>query len=151
MEIKLRTIQGRDKREQRTAYLLLAGPILWWSIFFLLPFFLALYYSFTDLKLSPDAIEKFGFFQYIRVLEDKNFWISLKNTAVWTVVMMIGNNFFGLFLAVLISKIKRGRKLFISMLFWPTLVSAVIGSSITLSVFSSSQYGLAIIIVGLCG
>ena len=142
---------SRSKREQRTAYALLGVPVIWWIIFFLIPFFMALYYSFTDLKLSPDKISQFGLFQYKKVLTDPIFWSSLKNTFIWTVFMMIGNNFFGLLLAVLVSKLIRGRKFFIALLFWPTLVSAVIGSSITQMVFSADKFGLANTIVGLFG
>lgn len=141
-------IAGMLKREQRTAYTLLALPILWWIIFFLIPLFMAFFYSFTDLKLSPDRISKYGFFQYVKVLSDTGFWNALKNTGIWTIVMMIGNNFFGILLAVLITRLKKGRKFFIALLFWPTLVSAVIGSSITSMVFSADRYGLANMIVG---
>ena len=34
---------GVAKREQRTAYTLLALPIIWWIIFFLVPLFMALF------------------------------------------------------------------------------------------------------------
>jgi multiple sugar transport system permease protein len=139
------------RRENRSAWLLLLIPLLWWIVFFLVPFFMALSYSFTDLKLDPSQISRIGFFQYEKVLTDENFWLSIRNTVIWTFFMMIGNNFFGLLLAVLISRLKRGRKLFIALLFWPTLVSAVVGSTITAAIFSADQFGLANIIVGWFG
>lgn len=139
---------AQRRQENLTAYTLLAIPIIWWIIFFLIPVFMALFYSFTDLKLSPDKISKYGIFQYVKVLKDTRFWLSIKNTAIWTIVMMIGNNFFGILLAVLITRLKRGKKFFIALLFWPTLVSAVIGSSITSMVFSADRYGLANMVLG---
>ena len=144
-------LSGKKKRDQRSAYALLAFPAGWWIFFFLVPFFIALFYSFTNLKLDPDKITKIGLFQYKKVLTDPSFWLSLKNTAIWTVVMMIGNNFFGLFLALLINSLKRGRKFFIALLFWPTLVSAVVGSSITKMVFSADKTGLANLLIGFFG
>lgn len=148
---KTKQIHKITKRENVTSWMLLLIPILWWVVFFLVPFFMAFYYSFTDLRLVPDQITRIGIFQYQRVLNDPSFWLSIKNTVIWTVFMMIGNNLFGLLLAVLISRLKRGRKLFISLLFWPTLVSAVVGSSIVNSIFSADRFGLANIIVGLFG
>ena len=56
--------------------------------------------------------------------------------------MTLFNNGFGLLIAYLITKMKKGQKLFLTLLFWPTLVSAVISSDITKLVFSPSDSGI---------
>lgn len=138
-------------RETVKAYSLMSVPLLWWTVFFIVPLIMALVFSFSNLRISIDKISKFGFFQYSKVLTDIEFWNAFKNTVIWTVVMMIGNNVFGMLMAVLISKLKWGRKLFIGLLFWPTLVSAVIGATVTKMVFQSTEYGLMNMLLGAVG
>jgi ABC-type sugar transport system permease subunit len=66
-------------------------------------------------------------------------------------VMMIGNNLFGLLFAFILSSLKKGKKLFLALLFWPSLVSAVVGSNMTLMIFGSESSSLANVIVGWFG
>ena len=126
-------------------------PLLWWCVFFIVPLIMALVFSFSDLRISIDQISRYGLFQYEKVLKDEDFWQAFSNTVVWTLVMMVGNNVFGLLMAVLISKLKHGKKLFIGLLFWPTLVSAVIGSSVTKQVMQADEYGLLNMLLGAFG
>ncbi len=128
-------------RENRTAWTLLSFPVLWWGIFFLYAFFRAIYFSFTDMRFSVDQISVFNFDNYIRLFGDEVFYKALGNTAVWTVVMTLFNNALGMLFAFLIFKMKRGKKIFLSLLFWPTLVSAVVGSEITKMIFNPSDTG----------
>lgn len=136
-------------KEEIKAYGLLSFPLFWWGVFFLYAFFTTIFISFTDIKFGYDSITKFTFDNYLRIfnvahpLFDKMFWISLKNTLIWTIGMMIANNILGLVLAFAISKLKHGRKFFLGLLFWPTLVSAVVGSDLTKMIFSSYESGFA--------
>jgi ABC-type sugar transport system permease subunit len=120
-------------------------------MFFLVPFFMALFFSFTNLKISMDAITKTGFFQYKSVLTDADFWSAMRTTVIWTVAMMIGNNLFGVLMAILLVRLSKGRRIFLALLFWPTLVSAVVGSEITKTVFSADATGLVNMLIGLFG
>lgn len=138
-------------KETVRAYALMSVPLLWWGVFFVVPLIMALVFSFSDLRISIDKISKFGTFQYVKVLTDEDFWQAFLNTVIWTVVMMIGNNVFGLLMAVLISKLKHCQKLFIALLFWPTLVSAIIGSTVTKQVMQSDEYGLLNMLLGAFG
>ena len=129
------------------AYLLLAFPLIWWGIFFVYAFFRSFYFSLTDLKFSLSSISKITLDNYYRIfhrnstLYDPQFWSSLKITLIWTIVMMIGNNLMGLICAFLINSLKKGKKLFLALLFWPSLVSAVVGSDNIKMIFSSSEAG----------
>lgn len=129
-------------REEKTAYALLAFPLIWWGIFFLYAFIRAIYFSFTDITVDISAISNFNFDNYIRLFHDVVFLKAIRNTLIWTLVMTFFNNFFGLMIAYFITKIKRGQKLFLTLLFWPTLVSSVINADITKLVFSPSDTGL---------
>lgn len=137
------------KRDMK-AYGMLSFPMVWWGIFFLYAFIRAIYFSFTDLRFSVDKISTFNFDNYIRLFHDETFGKAIGNTAIWTVVMTIFNNVLGLLFAWLIFRMKKGRKLFLALLFWPTLVSAVVGAQVTKLLFNPSDSGVinSIIIAG---
>ena len=134
-------IRNRFK-EEKTAYALLIIPILWWGIFFLYSFFRAIYFSFTDLRFSLDQISTFNFDNYVRLFHDEMFGKALGNTFIWTFVMTLFNNLTGLFFGFLVFRLTKGRKLFLALLFWPTLVSAVAGAQVTKMLFNPSDTGL---------
>ncbi len=130
------------KVEEKSAYLLLAFPLVWWGIFFVYAFVRGIYFSFTDLTVDISAISKFSLYNYKRLFGDEVFYLALKNTLIWTAVMTLFNNVFGLLIAWLISKLKRYQKLFLALLFWPTLASSVVSADITKSLFSPSETGI---------
>lgn len=138
------------KRDMK-AYGMLSFPMVWWGIFFLYAFIRAIYFSFTDLRFSVDKISTFNFDNYIRLFHDETFGKAIGNTAIWTVVMTIFNNVFGLLFAWLIFRMKKGRKLFLALLFWPTLVSAVVGAQVTKLLFNPSDSGVINSIIIACG
>lgn len=141
----------RGGRETLTAYALLSIPILWWGVFFLFAFLRAVYFSFTDLRFDTELISTFNFDNYIRLFHDEVFGKALVNTLIWTVVMTLANNLLGLLLAFLIFKLTKGRKVFLTLLFWPTLVSAVAGAEITKLLFNPSDNGVINTIIRACG
>ena len=152
---RLKTLS--DKRLSRkaktniTSYALLSIPILWWGVFFLFAFLRAVYFSFTDLRFDTELISKFNFDNYIRLFSDEVFGKALLNTLIWTVVMTVANNLLGLIVAFLIFKLSKGKKIFLTLLFWPTLVSAVVGSEITKLMFNPSDSGVINSIIIACG
>lgn len=133
---------SRKTKSTVTAYVMLSIPIVWWCVFFLFAFARAVYFSFTDLRFDVELISTFNFDNYVRLFGDATFGKAFLNTFIWTVVMTFANNFLGLVIAFLLFKMARGRKVFLTLLFWPTLVSAVIGSEITKLVFNPSSTGI---------
>lgn len=134
------------------AYSLLGFPLAWWTLFFVVAFFTALFFSFTNVslnKLATGAEIKFTLDNYKRIFGfswkkfDKEFWNSLGVTIRWTLVMTLGNNLMGLLCAFLIHSLKRGKRFFLALLFWPSLVSGVVGSDVTKLVFDSGSNSLA--------
>lgn len=134
------------------AYSLLGFPLAWWTLFFVVAFFTALFFSFTNVslnKLATGAEIKFTLDNYKRIFGfgwkkfDKEFWSSLSVTIRWTLVMTLGNNLMGLLCAFLIHSLKRGKRFFLALLFWPSLVSGVVGSDVTKLVFDSGSNSLA--------
>ena len=134
------------------AYSLLGFPLAWWTLFFVVAFFTALFFSFTNVslnKLATGAEIKFTLDNYKRIFGfswkkfDKEYWSSLGVTIRWTLVMTLGNNLMGLLCAFLIHSLKRGKRFFLALLFWPSLVSGVVGSDVTKLVFDSGSKSLA--------
>ena len=144
-------VNKRMLKRDMKAYGMLSFPMVWWGIFFLYAFIRAIYFSFTDLRFSVDKISTFNFDNYIRLFHDETFGKAIGNTAIWTVVMTIFNNVFGLLFAWLIFRMKKGRKLFLALLFWPTLVSAVVGAQVTKLLFNPSDSGVINSIIIACG
>ena len=144
-------VNKRMLKRDMKAYGMLSFPMVWWGIFFLYAFIRAIYFSFTDLRFSVDKISTFNFDNYIRLFHDETFGKAIGNTAIWTVVMTIFNNVLGLLFAWLIFQMKKGRKLFLALLFWPTLVSAVVGAQVTKLLFNPSDSGVINSIIIACG
>lgn len=134
------------------AYSILGFPLAWWTLFFVVAFFTALIFSFTNVSLKSLATGseiKFTLDNYRNLFDvnwknfDQTFWDSLGVTVIWTLVMSIGNNLMGLLCAFLINQLKRGKRFFLGLLFWPSLVSGVVGSDVTKLVFGSDNNSLA--------
>lgn len=128
--------------DEKSAYPLLLLPFIWWGIFFVVAFVRAIFFSFTNVRVNLNNFNFVGLSQYMFLFQDEVFWLALRNTLIWTLVMTFANNGLGLLIAWLITKMRKGQKLFLALLFWPTLVSAVASSGITEMVFNSDSTGL---------
>ncbi len=135
----------RRHRNDFKCYLLLAIPIILFSIFFVYGFIRGFVFSLLNYDLRfvmLEGLQFLGFQNYIDVFQDIDFMNGLLHTTIWTVVMLIGNNGFGLLMAVCLMKLDKGRKFFLAGLYWPALVSAAITTQITLYVFNPTETGI---------
>lgn len=74
--------------------------IILYSIFVLLPLVIGLYFSFTDINGMSRTIDFVGFENFKRVLADKNFFGSLKNTFIFTLIFSIFSNLLAIIIAL---------------------------------------------------
>ncbi len=113
--------------ESHTAWRMLAPAILLLIIFIIVPFLLAFILSFTNERLIPRPIPTkwIGFRNYIRILTDPEFWQALKNTFWFTMFVVPTQSALGLGLALLINQPFKGRHIFRSIYFLPTVVPMV--------------------------
>lgn len=128
-------------RNEIVAYRMLAIPLILWGIFFLFAFCRVVYLSFTDWNIfnEPNFI---GLDNYIRIFtKDDVIFKAFFNTLIWTVLTVVGHNLIGLLTAYMITRVKIGQKFFRAALFWPILVSHVVGSFMIEWIFDSSPYG----------
>ena len=133
----------RRHREDVNSYLIIGVPLIWWGIFFVYPFLQTIFVSFTDWSLAPE-VNWIWMDNYVRMFQDQEVLRSFLNTLIWSVVMLIGNNFFGLLMAFLLTNMNKPKleRFFLALLYWPSLVSAVVGASMQILVFSSANTGI---------
>lgn len=135
-------------RNEFKAYSLMAVPLLFWIVFFLLAFIFSIVISFTNMRTGVENITKFTFDNYLRVFDrghelyDTEFWPSIWVSLKWAFFTTVGSNFFGLLLGFLLQRVARGKKVLLAMLYWPALVSAVVGSNIIRLLFDGADSGI---------
>lgn len=75
--------------ERSLGQLLLVPAILYIVLLVGLPFVLALYYSVSNVTVGSTGYEFVGIRNFARSLESPTFWVSLKNTLIFTVVSQV--------------------------------------------------------------
>lgn len=83
--------------------LMLAPAILYIVLLVGFPFFLSLYYSVSDVTVGSRDMNFVGLETYKRVIDNRTFWTSLKNTLIFTIVTQIFVLFFANILAMALS------------------------------------------------
>lgn len=115
--------------ENTKAYTYLSLAIIFFGVFLLYPIIFSLILSFHEWSgFSKTPFKEFvGFSHYIEMFQDKIFYTSLKNTAMYAFLILIFQNVVGLFLALFLFYGKiRGSVIWRSIIFFPTLLSSVI-------------------------
>jgi multiple sugar transport system permease protein len=124
------SIRGRARLQDDTltGWLFSAPAVLLIGAFVVAPFVLAIYFSFTNERLtSPRPTEWVGFDNYARVFEDPLFWRALTNNLVFSLVVVPLQTGFALLLAILVNQKLRGVAVFRTIFFMPiTVVMAAV-------------------------
>jgi multiple sugar transport system permease protein len=118
--------------------LLFTAPwILGFVAFTVYPFLSTIYYSFTSFSGvgSPKFI---GLGNYRQLVHDPLFWSSLWNTVFYTIIEVPLSTVIAIAIALLLSMNIRGRAVYRTMVYIPTLVPVVAGSIIWLWLFNPS-------------
>lgn len=81
------TNKGKKRRgineQQNIAYLFILVPVSLLLIFGIFPILMALYFSFTDYNIVEPA-NWIGFANFHKIFQDEFFFVSLRNTLVYT-------------------------------------------------------------------
>lgn len=114
----------RSVRKYAPAYLFLAPNFLGVLVFIVFPVFFALYMSFQDWDgVTPPRFVGLGNFHDI--FGDALFWLTLKNTAIYTLLTVPTGVVFSLGVAALLNQRVRGLALFRTTMFIPVVTSAL--------------------------
>lgn len=120
-------LSGRKRDERVAAYIFVAPAVILLIAFLVVPMIYTVYFSgFKYQIMRPDAMKFIGLENYQKLFSDKNFWLALKNTVYFTVVVVPCQCVLALALALLVSKKFRGVAVFRTMYFAPQLTSMVV-------------------------
>lgn len=136
----------KEKSLKKISYGILVGPgLLIYSGVIIFPLIYSFVLSFT--QWSGFGVPNFvGFDNYVKVLSDKVFLHGLRNNALIVLVSVLGQMPLGFTLAfILHRKQVKGRRLFESMIFFPTVISAVVVAIMFSAIFSPSGVYTAIV------
>jgi multiple sugar transport system permease protein len=141
------SMAGARLREAGWGYGFALVPLAVFGLFFVYPFGYALYISFYHWGIAGKTSPGTGTFNYAKVLHDPIFHTALRNIAEYTVAVVPIEMALGLSLALAINQKLRGRNLFRSAFYFPSIASSVAITTIVLFIFS--QDGLFNHIFGL--
>jgi multiple sugar transport system permease protein len=121
-------------REAVAGYVFLAPFLLVFGVFTLWPLLVALWLSLHSYDLfSPPAWV--GLDNYWFLLRQRDFWISIRNTALYTLVVVAAQTGLALLLAILMDRKLPGRTFFRTAFFLPSVTSSVAISLIFMLMF----------------
>jgi ABC-type sugar transport system permease subunit len=109
-----------------TAYLFLLPAVILLLVLILYPLVRSIHLSFLNASFVNRNPQFVGLKNYIKIFESGLFWKVLKNSVIWTVVVVGFQFFFGLTFALFLNKIVIARNLFRSLLLVPWVVPGVI-------------------------
>lgn len=105
-------------------WLFLAPGLIMFLIYVILPIFQSIWISLYEWDgLSPKVY--IGFANYIELLEDPDFFISIKNNIIWLILYMLAVPA-GLFIALFLNQTVTGIRIYKSLFFFPFVISQVV-------------------------
>lgn len=149
-----KTIKARKRKkgineQQNIAYLFIAVPVLLLIIFALIPIVMAMFFSLTDYNIVEKA-NFIGLENFKKIFQDEFFFISLKNTAVYTLLYVPLGLAVSLAAAMLLNRRKKTVTLFRTFFYLPVLCSSVATATIWYWLLNP-QYGLINRVLGFFG
>ena len=131
------------RRERRNLFSGLAFTSLWiagFAIFLFYPVVASLFYSFCDFSVLQRPVW-IGLENYTQLFSDDVFWISLRNTLFYAGISVPLGMIVSLSLALLLNVEVKGRAIFRTIFYLPSIVPVVASSMLWLWIFNG-QYGI---------
>ena len=107
------------------AIIMIMPAVILFTVFYLAPIFISVYYSFTDFS-GIGAAKFIGFKNYQVLLNDKFFFIALKNTFIILIGITITILPLSFIVALLLEKPFRGSGVVQSMIFAPNVIAPIL-------------------------
>jgi ABC-type sugar transport system permease subunit len=123
-----------------TPYTFILPAFIIIAVFYLLPIIISLGLSFTRWRGLGEA-RFIGLKNYLYILKTDEFWVALKNTAIYSAVTVPGGLVLALGSALILNQYLRGRAFFRGVIFFPVLISMVVISLIWKWMFNE-YYGI---------
>ncbi len=131
-----RRLAGSSKRASTVAMLMLLPAAVLIITFLLVPIGLTFALAFTNARLiSPEPAQFVGFDNFVNLFSDDTFWASLRNTIIFTIVIVPLQSGLALVLALLVNTKTRGTNFFRTVYFLPVVTSIVVVSMLWLFLY----------------
>lgn len=125
--------------ERKAAYIFILPAVVLLAAFLIYPSLQTIRYAFTDYNIMrPDRIVFCGFNNFVELVQDKDFWIAVKNTLYFTVLVVPFQTLIALALALLISSQRKGVSIFRAAYFSPQVTSMVVVAILWTVLYNSS-------------
>jgi len=134
-------------------YVFVLPALLLFLVFWVYPVLQLFYYSVTNFNGVNYNYDFVGFKNYARIIREGSLVNAIKNTFIYTVIIVIGSNVLGLALAMLLNMKIAGKTVFRTLTYIPALFSAIVVGFIWSYVFMPGSGMLASLLnaVGLNG
>ncbi|MBF0277052.1 MAG: sugar ABC transporter permease [SAR324 cluster bacterium] len=131
-----------------TPWLFLLPGLFMFLIYVILPIFQSIWISFYEWDgLSPKNYV--GFENYLELIDDENFYTSLKNNIIWLILYMLAVPV-GLFIALFLNQTVTGIRIYKSLFFFPFVLSQIV-VGLVFTWFYNPANGIFAIILGFFG
>jgi multiple sugar transport system permease protein len=134
---KRQTLGSARIREALVGYAFIAVPMGLFLTFFIYPLVYSLYISRYDWGVFG-KIETLGWDNYRKLAHDEIFWRAIKNTLLYTVVIVPVEMALALTLAVIVNAGIRGKAFFRSAFYFPSLASSAAITAIAIYILSAN-------------
>lgn len=131
---------SKRKKYETCAYAMIFPAYFVFTVFILIPIVVVLYYSVTNFNLysQPDFV---GIKNYVNLVKDEDFLISVKNTLFYTAGTLFPQLAFGLLLAVMLYRKSKLVPVFRTAFYLPNVMSMVCMSMVWLWIYDPT-FGL---------
>ena len=146
---KARGLSPLRRREELIGYLFASPIIVGLLVFAAYPALASVYYSFNDYNVIQPPYWT-GLHNYQTLLSDGLFWLSLINTAIYSVISVPLGLVCGLGLALLLRQKLRSIGFFRALVYLPSVVPTVAGTILWLWILNP-QYGVVDNVLGALG
>jgi len=125
--------------ERKAAYIFILPAVVLLAAFLIYPSLQTIRYVFTDYNIMrPDRIVFCGLNNFVELFQDADFWIAVKNTLYFTVLVVPFQTVIALALALLISSRRRGVSIFRAAYFSTQVTSMVVVAILWTVMYNSS-------------
>lgn len=138
----------RKNQQQIAPWLFLLPGVLMFMIYVIIPIFQSMNISFYEWD-GLGAKEYVGIENYVELLDDDDFYTSLKNNVIWLVLYMLAIPA-GLLVALFLNQTVRGIRIYKSLFFFPFVISQVV-VGLVFAWFYDPTNGLLNIVLGWFG
>lgn len=124
-KVKKKTTGNYRKGDLASGFLFLSPTLVIFSTFILFPVFFSFYLSFQKWNMFSGEATFVGLDNYTRMFESAEFWMVLKNTAIYTIGTIPLNMALSLGIAYVLNKKLVGKKFLRTAFFAPVIIAPV--------------------------